>query len=64
MEHVRLFRNVLQVHYSKTKGGVDGASQFRATLNYRGGEARWEAKMVTQVFKTLLINGFTVWRLM
>lgn len=64
MEPIRLFRHGLLVVYSKTKRGVDGASQFRATLNSPGGRAGWEEKMVTQVIQTLMISGFTIWRMM
>lgn len=47
MKRVNLFQHGLQVYYSKSKGGVDGVSQFRAAINHPGGCSNWEENMVT-----------------
>lgn len=59
---VRIFRHGLQVLYSKTKFGVDGAAQFRAGLNSPTSRLDWESKVVTQALKTLVVNSFLAWR--
>lgn len=38
MHHVRVFRHATQTLYSKTKGGLDHASQFRTVMNAPGGK--------------------------
>lgn len=60
---VRTFRHGLQMLYSKLKGGVDGSTQYRAILRASTSASRWSSKVVVQLLKTLLINGFISWRI-
>lgn len=60
---VKVFRHGLQVLYSKTKGGVDGVTQYRSIMRSSTTTMGWEQKLVTQTLKTLLINSFIAWRL-
>lgn len=46
--------------YSRTKGGMDAAAQFRACLNTQGLTVGQESKMVLYILTTLLVNGFIV----
>lgn len=58
-----MFIHGTQVFYSRTKGGVDCSYQFGEGLNAPTSKGRWEEKLVTQLFKTLAIDGFIAWRL-
>lgn len=59
---LKLFKHVTQCFDSKTKGGVDGATQQRAVLQSKTSHLSWEQKMVSQFLKTPAINDFFVWR--
>lgn len=63
MEPVKLFRHGTQMMYSKLKGGVDGATQFRAILRSSSTSVGWEQKIVMQTFKNLFVNSFVAWRM-
>lgn len=54
---VEFFRHVLRVYCSKTKGGLNKASQMRAAMNHPGGCSKWEENILIQVFRTLIIYG-------
>lgn len=60
---LKLFKHATQSFYSKTKGGVDGATQYRAVLTSSGSQLAWEQKLITQVLKSLSINAFLAWRI-
>lgn len=51
------FRNALQVLYSKTKFGVDGAAQIRAILRASTPAMLWEENFVFKTYKTILTNS-------
>lgn len=56
IQPVRLFRHGLRVFYYKSKCGVDGAAEFRASLRFPTSRFDWESKVVTQTLKTLIVN--------
>lgn len=60
---LKLFKHASQSIYSKTKCGVDGATQQRAVLRSSTSSFKWEQKVVSQVLKTVAINGFFLWRI-
>lgn len=60
---VKVFKHATQSIYSKTKGGVDGATQARAILRSPTSHLKWEQKIVSQVLKTLAVNSFVGWRM-
>lgn len=60
---LKLFKHSTQSFYSKTKGGVDGATQQRAILRSATSHFAWEQKLVTQVLKTVCVNAFLAWRI-
>lgn len=60
---LKLFKHAIQSFYSKTKGGVDGATQQRAILRSATSHLQWEQKLVSQVLKTVSINAFIAWRI-
>lgn len=64
MHSVQVLRHALQVLYSRSKGCVDCAEQFRSELNCRGDCLGCESKAVLYYFKTLLVNEFLACRLM
>lgn len=59
---LKLFKHATQSFYSKTRGGVDGATQQRAVLRSSGSHMQWEQKLICQVLKTVAINAFIAWR--
>ena len=61
---IRVFRHSAQSYYSKTRGGVDGNSQTRAALKSSSSSQKWEQKVVTHTFKTILVNSFIAWRML
>lgn len=63
MRPVRLFRNSLQAIYSRAKGGVDVATQFRSRLNDGSLHVPWEPKIVLYFMKTLLVKGLIAWKI-
>lgn len=60
---VKLFKHGTQTLYSKTKGGMDGATQQRAVLRSPTSHLKWEPKIVSQLIKTVCVNAFISWRL-
>jgi hypothetical protein len=60
---VKLFKHGIQSFYSKTKGGVDGATQARALLRSQTSHMQWEPKLIVQVLKTVVVNAFIAWRM-
>lgn len=60
---VKVFRQVMQAFYSRTKCGVDGSAQYRSVLRSATSHLRWESKMVTQTLKKLTMNAFISWRM-
>lgn len=60
---LQLFKHATQVYYSKTKGGVDGATKQRAMLRSSTSHLKWEQKIVSQTLKTVAINAFLAWRM-
>jgi len=60
---LKLFKHAAQSFYSKTKGGVDGASEMRANLRSPSSHFQWEQKLVSQTIKTVAINAFIGWRI-
>lgn len=60
---LKIFKHGAQSLYSKTKGGVDGATQFRAVLRSPTSSLAWEQKIVLQTLKTLVVNAFLAWRM-
>lgn len=61
---VRLFKHSIQSIYSKTKGGVDGMTQWRSIMRSPTSSMKWEQKLVTQCLKTVLVNAFIGFRLL
>ena len=55
---LKRYKHSSQSLYSKTKGGVDGATQERAMLRSSTSHFKWEQKLISQTIKTLAINGF------
>lgn len=60
---LKVFKHAMQSFYSKTKGGVDGATQQRAILRSSTSHLAWEQKLVSQVLKTVSLNAFFAWRI-
>lgn len=61
---LRLFKHGAQSLYSKTKGVVDGATQFGAILRAPTRALRWEQKLVFQTLKTVVVNVFVGWQIL
>lgn len=61
---VSLFCHGLQAAYSRTKGGLDCAAQSTSELNCSGMSPGFKQKVTIFFMKTLLVNSFTVRRLM
>ena len=60
---LKLFKHAEQSFYSKTNGGVDGATQQRAVMRSSTSHLQCEQKLVSQVLKTLSVNAFVAWRI-
>lgn len=60
---LKLFKHSVQSFYSKTKAGVDGATQQRALLRSPSSHFAWEQKLLTQTLKCLVVNAFISWRM-
>ena len=60
---LKLFKLKLQSFYSKTKAGVDGATQQRAILRSSTSHFQWEQNLVSQILKTISIYSFVGWRM-
>lgn len=60
---LKLFKHGSQSLYSKTKGGVDGGTQYRAILRSPSSVLNWEQKIVSQTLKNLAVNAFIAWRM-
>ena len=61
---IRIFRHSTQSFYAKTRGGVDGNSQTRSVLKCSSSAHRWEQKVVTHIFETILVIAFVAWRML
>jgi len=59
---IKILKHSSQTLYSKTKGGVDGLTQFRNILNTPSSSLPWEQKMVIQCLKNLMISSFISYR--
>ena len=62
LDHVVSIRSGAQVFYSKIKGGVDGATQYRAIMRNPSASQAWEPKIAIQTLKTIAVNGALLWR--
>lgn len=58
MKLVKNFQHGLQVYYLKTPRCVDATSQFCGTMNHLDVGNNSEEALVTEVLKTLIIDGF------
>lgn len=50
---LKLFKQGSQSLYSKTKVGLDGATQLREILRILTGALKWEQKLVVETLKTV-----------
>lgn len=60
---LKLFKHGTQSFYSKTKGGVEGATEYRSTLRSSMVVCKWEQKLFSQTIKSVLANAFIIWKL-
>lgn len=63
MPPLKLFRHGSQTFYSRTKGGVDGSAQYRATLRSSMTVFSWEQKLITQTIKAVVANAYVLWKI-
>lgn len=55
---LKIFKHGAQSFFSKTKGGVDSATQYPAMLPFSACSLRWEQKLVLQTLKTMTVNKY------
>ena len=60
---VLLYRHAAQALYSKTKGGLDGSSEYHAGFSPNAGALDFERKFVVRSIFTVLINAAIIWRM-
>lgn len=63
MPPLKLFRHGSQTFYSRTKGGVDGSAQYRATIRSSMTIVSWEQKLITQTIKAVVANAYVLWKI-
>lgn len=61
---LNFFNHTAPSTYFKTKGKVDGSTQYRAMLRSPSGVLKWEENIVPQTFRTLSINVFIAYRML
>lgn len=54
----KLFEHKAQSFYSKTKRGVDGATQYRSIFRSCMVVLRWEQKLIVQTIKSVVANAY------
>lgn len=60
---IKLFKHGSKTLYYKNMGGVDGATQYSASLRSQTGVLRREQKLIVQILKTLVVKKFISWRM-
>lgn len=60
---LKLFKHESQNFYSRTKGGVDGSTQYRSTWRSSMVVFKWEQKLITQKIMYIVANAFIFWKI-
>lgn len=58
---MKLFKNVSQFVYSKTKGSIDGSTPNKAIVRSSTSSLKWERKLILQTLKTLSVHVFVTY---